>query len=119
MGAMDERAAVEVPGVSLSEAQRGALWEKVGPQAAAWLVFKHRRQFAKTGAVDFHLPAGKVAPPWFLVAIHCLRLRTTRWEVRVTTLLPARRETKVRGWFRKGRSYRVRWLAWGSFGGAS
>jgi hypothetical protein len=75
-----------------------------GCRAAAWLVRDRRAQFRRAGEVDFELPAGAEAPPWFRVAIEYLK-RRPGWSVVV---------------FRRGgandgarsKTYRVTWMAW-------
>lgn len=72
-----------------------------GPKAAAWLVGKHRREIRLQGWVDFTIPSGKDAPPWFRVAVETLRRRKgEKWSVRA---------------YRQGRvqHYVVRWNCWG------
>lgn len=67
-----------------------------GPKCAAWLVRKHRRRIRREGAMPFTIDVNQRTPPWFLVAMQCLR-RRAGWNVVVTEL-------------RGTRTYRVEWL---------
>ncbi len=59
--------------------------EVMSGSAAAWLVWQHRRQLHRAGAVDMKIPKGKREPPWYSAAIGVLRDRKGwRVEHRVT-----------------------------------
>lgn len=77
--------------------------ETHGPLAAGWLVFNHRRQIHRYGAVDFKIQDRVKLPPWFRVAIETLKRRhNERWTV----------VTMGAGGMR---TFRVQWHQWGEF----
>lgn len=99
-----DRALEETEEVSLDEQ---TLWrEAFGPRTAAWLVFRHRRQLHKTGAVDFKIKGSiwqrlsKYGEKlyWLSLAFETL-MRRPGWSVQRLT---------HRGQF----TFRLRWHNW-------
>jgi hypothetical protein len=89
---------VRMPARTKEDDARDAYARVAGVGAAAWLLWKHRAQLRRSGAVDFAYKPSDALPAWFLVAIRCLDLRP-HWEV-----------TEV---IRPGaRAVRVRWKRW-------
>jgi hypothetical protein len=67
--------------------------------AAAWLVWEHRRQFHRTGVLDFKIPKEKKDPPWFKAALGAFESKPDRWKIeRLTTQWE--------------RIYRITWRQW-------
>lgn len=69
---------------------------RFGPSCAGWLVWAHRKQFHKRGAVDLKIPDQADVPPWFGYAVAFLR-RRQGWAVDTFSRAGAR-------------TYRIRWL---------
>jgi len=63
-----------------------------GPPAAAWLLKGQRKSLHATGSVDFKFPVGARLPPWFTIAMGCLKQRK-HWSV---TSIPGEREAAMR-----------------------
>jgi hypothetical protein len=72
-----------------------------GPRAAAWLLWPYRKSLHEYGEVIFTMPRVIELPPWFRVAIECLRKREG-WAVKLDVRL-------------SGRAYTVQWLERGVY----
>jgi hypothetical protein len=75
-----------------------------GARAAAWLVWLHRRQFHRAGAVDFKIPRSAPTPPWMRVALETLKRRAGKWEVQ-----------HVGGLHDREKAFRVVWVPWAHY----
>jgi len=67
-----------------------------GPPAAAWMLWKYKRSLHTSGAVDFDFTPGDKLPPWFLVAVRCLTLRESHWDVVEIIKKDGKRAVRVR-----------------------
>lgn len=100
----DENKAAYQPVTKHDRMAKDILVRAHGHHAAAWLLWKHRRQLSKLGAMDFDIPRKKGIPRWFWVAIEYLKAhRSETWLVR---------EVIVHG---KTRRFRIRWKHRGSW----
>lgn len=80
--------------------------ERDGPKAAAWLIYKHRKQFRRDGVCEFRIQKkdkhllNTPEYAWFRLAIETLRRRQHWNVVEVGSLQSA------------VHVYRVRWMNW-------